>query len=76
LTKDEEDQAIYVVALQNRDGSSCLGSALDRAWPVDAGPCFGDLLSAIDEAERNSPARGEAIIIEPVDVMVPNTVRR
>jgi hypothetical protein len=76
LTKDEEDRAIYVVALQSRGGSSCLCSALDRAWPVDAGPCFDELLAAIDEAAGTSPGRGEALICEPIEVMVPNTVPR
>jgi hypothetical protein len=49
---------------------------LDRAWPVDAGPCFDELLAAIDEAAGTSPGRGEALICEPIEVMVPNTVPR
>jgi hypothetical protein len=29
-----------------------LGPTFSRAWPVDDTPCFGDLLRAIDEADR------------------------
>jgi hypothetical protein len=29
-----------------------LGPAFKRAFPIDEAPCFGELLAAIDEADR------------------------
>ena len=29
-----------------------LGAGFSRAWPVDDAPCFGELLVAIDTADR------------------------
>jgi hypothetical protein len=52
VTKAEEDEAIYAVALVTRGELNKLGPSFDRAWPVEMTPCFGDLLSAIDEADR------------------------
>jgi hypothetical protein len=52
MTRDEEDQAIYAVALVTRGELSKLGPAFERAWPVEKTPCFGELLAAIDEADR------------------------
>lgn len=52
MTRDEEDQAIYAVALVTRGELNKLGPAFDRAWPVEKSPCFGELLAAIDEADR------------------------
>lgn len=40
------------VALLTQPDLQSLGAAFDRAWPLDETPCFGALLQAIDEAER------------------------
>lgn len=43
---------IVAVGLLTEDNLSCLGESLKRSWKVDETPCFGNLLSAIDEADR------------------------
>jgi hypothetical protein len=43
---------IVAVALLTRPELQTLGTAFDRAWPVDQEPCFSGLLQAIDEADR------------------------
>ena len=43
---------IVAVALLTRPELQSLGAAFDRAWPVEDTPCFGGLLQAIDEADR------------------------
>lgn len=53
MTRDEEDQAIYAVALLTRSELTSLGPAFERAWPVENAPCFGELLAAIDDADRS-----------------------
>lgn len=53
MTRDEEDQAIYAVALLTRSELTSLGPAFARAWPVETAPCFGELLAAIDDAGRS-----------------------
>ena len=53
MTEQEEDEAIYAVALVTRGELNKLGPAFERAWPVERTPCFGDLLRAIDEADRD-----------------------
>jgi hypothetical protein len=52
MTREEEDEAIYAVALVTRSELTLLGPAFARAWPVEKTPCFGELLHAIDEADR------------------------
>jgi hypothetical protein len=52
MTREEEDEAIYAVALVTRSELAILGPAFARAWPVERTPCFGELLAAIDEADR------------------------
>jgi hypothetical protein len=52
MTREEEDDAIYAVALVTRSELTMLGPAFARAWPVEKTPCFGELLAAIDEADR------------------------
>lgn len=46
------DKPIVAVGLLTADDLKVLGSAFDRAWPVDHAPCFEGLLLAIDEADR------------------------
>jgi hypothetical protein len=41
------------VALVTRGELTSLGPAFNRAWPVEKTPCFGELLAAIDEADRS-----------------------
>ena len=43
---------IVAVGLLTEDNLSCLGKSLKRVWKVDETPCFGSLMSAIDEADR------------------------
>jgi hypothetical protein len=52
MTRDEEDKAIYAVALVTKGELNKLGPAFERAWPVETTPCFGGLLFAIDEADQ------------------------
>ena len=46
------DKRIVAIGLLTADDLQALGSAFDRAWPVDHAPCFEGLLQAIDEADR------------------------
>jgi hypothetical protein len=52
MTIDEEDEAIYAVALLTRSEAALLGSAFARLWRVEMTPCFGGLIAAIDGADR------------------------
>ena len=61
MTRDEEDQAIYAVALLTRSELTSLGPAFERAWPVEKAPCFGELLAAIDDADRSFWRRGDGV---------------
>jgi hypothetical protein len=48
----ESDGRIVAVGLLTNSDLRTLGPSFTRAWPVDETPCFGDLLRAIDEADR------------------------
>ena len=43
---------IVAIGLLTQEELTTLGSAFNRAWPIDEGPCFTGLLEAIDNAER------------------------
>lgn len=43
---------IVAVGLLTEGDLRCLGASFNRAWAVDDTPCFGALLSAIDDADR------------------------
>lgn len=43
---------IVAVGLLTAEDLEKLGNRFDRAFPVDRTPCFGELLRAIDEADR------------------------
>jgi hypothetical protein len=43
---------IVAVGLLTQRDLSALGSGFARAFPIDDTPCFGELLRAIDEADR------------------------
>lgn len=49
MTKD----CIVAVCLVTRSELESLGLSFDRAFPVQETPCFGELLRAIDDADRN-----------------------
>jgi hypothetical protein len=53
MTKAEEDEAIYAVALLTRSELTSLGPAFARAWPVHDAAGFGELLAAVDDADRS-----------------------
>lgn len=46
-----EDRVIAIGLLTGRDLDR-LGAGFSRAYPVDETPCFGELLRAIDAADR------------------------
>ncbi|MGI8705684.1 MAG: hypothetical protein ACR2JJ_07805 [Sphingomicrobium sp.] len=46
------NERIVAVGLLTRPDLERLGPTFTRCWPVDETPCFGELLSAIDEADR------------------------
>jgi hypothetical protein len=48
-----KDRIVAVGLLTERD-VDLLGPSFQRLWPVEDVPCFGELLEAIDEAERLS----------------------
>lgn len=60
MTREEEDEAIYAVALLTRSELTSLGPAFARAWPIEKAPCFDDLLAAIDEADQSYWLRKDA----------------
>jgi hypothetical protein len=46
------DPRIVALGLLTQQELDSLGPSFNRAYPVDQTPCFGELLSAIDEADR------------------------
>jgi hypothetical protein len=46
------EQRIIAVGLLTERELKLLGEGFTRAWPIDNTPCFGGLLQAIDEADR------------------------
>ena len=46
------ERQIVAVGLLTQHELETLGEGFNRAWPVDQTPCFGGLLAAIDEADR------------------------
>ena len=47
MTRDR----IAAVGLLTEQDLNLLGPTFRRLWPVDAAPCFGELLQAIDNAD-------------------------
>jgi hypothetical protein len=45
-------ERIIAVGLLTRAHLDRIGADLTHVWPIDETPCFGDLLAAIDEADR------------------------
>jgi hypothetical protein len=47
-----EKPRIVALALLTRPELELLGPSFTRAYPIDETPCFGELLEAIDSADR------------------------
>jgi hypothetical protein len=45
-------ERIVAVGLLTQRDLGILGPTFDRVWPVEDAPSFGELLRAIDEADR------------------------
>jgi hypothetical protein len=45
-------ERIVAVGLLTKRDLRLLGPTFDRAWPVEEAPAFGELLRAIDDADR------------------------
>ena len=58
---------IVAVALLTQREVDLLGSQFDRLWPVNDTPCFGTLLSAIDDADRAVWRERDALALETPD---------
>lgn len=46
-------ERIVAIGLLTQRNLDRLGGSLEMAWKVDETPCFGALLQAIDEADRD-----------------------
>ena len=46
-------ERIVAVGLLTERDLSLFGANLSRVWPVESAPHFSELLSAIDDADRN-----------------------
>ena len=56
-----QKERIVAVGLLTQRDLDMLGQSFDRLWPVDETPCFGTLLSAIDEADREIHRERDAL---------------
>lgn len=45
-------ERIVAVGLLTQRDLNLLGPTFERAWPVEDAPAFGELIRAIDEADR------------------------
>lgn len=50
---------IVAVGLLTQRDLDVLGAGFTRAFPVDKTPCFGELIRAIDEADRELRREGD-----------------
>ena len=58
------DEKIVAVALLTQSNLDTYGAALKKVFPIYETPCFGELLDAIDQADREhwrAEDRGEAL---------------
>jgi hypothetical protein len=60
-----ERERIVAVGLLTKREVALLGPTFDRIWPVEEAPAFGELLRAIDEADRELRRPGEGSIGKP-----------
>ena len=73
--------AVIAVGRLARENISALGATFTRFYPVDETPCFGELLNAIDEADReirrsrlgarSNPPRSQAQMVKRVSTFHP-----
>jgi hypothetical protein len=54
------DERIVAVGLLTQQDLNLLGPTFERVWPVEEAPSFGELLRAIDEADRRLAAQQSA----------------
>jgi hypothetical protein len=47
-----DQERIVAVGLLTQRELAALGPAFDRLWPIEQAPKFGELLRAIDDADR------------------------
>ncbi|HVF84057.1 MAG TPA: hypothetical protein VM913_07800 [Sphingomicrobium sp.] len=57
-------EPIVALGLLTRSDLMLLGDSFDRLWPIEETPCFGGLLSAIDEADREFWGRQNAAQVD------------
>ncbi|MFL9840468.1 hypothetical protein ABS767_05780 [Sphingomonas sp. ST-64] len=48
----KDNKRIVAIALLTEFDLERLGEGFSRAWPADSSPCFGELLTQIDAADR------------------------
>ena len=48
----QDRNRVVAVGLLTRADVELLGTSYNRLWPVEETPCFGSLLAAIDDADR------------------------
>lgn len=56
-----QKERIVAVGLLTQRDLDMLDQSFDRLWPVDETPCFGRLLIAIDEADRDIQRERDAL---------------
>lgn len=70
----DQDRIVAIGLLTQRDVFA-LGHDLSRVYPIDDAPCFGTLLTAIDDADRafhraqdarRSPAKPQIKVAIPI----------
>jgi len=54
-------ERIVAVGLLTKRDMALLGPTFDRIWPVEDAPAFGELLRAIDEADRKLQRSAEDV---------------
>lgn len=57
-----QGERIVAVGLITQRNLDQLGDSFQRLWPVDESPCFGVLLQAIDEADREVWRERDALV--------------
>ena len=75
-------ERIVAIGLLSQQNLDRLGGSLEKVWSVDETPCFGALLHAIDEADREVWRERDRQVSEqhpvngaPVLLITPNPVR-
>lgn len=59
------EEYIVAIGLLTRSDIDRLGASFSRLYPVAEAPGFGDLLAAIDEADRAYRARQDRLELPP-----------